>query len=632
MPDKSPDKASLREGFLLNYRAFQLMNKACPQMFLSVFCAAVSRAVTPYVGIYFSARILTELAGERRPEVLWQWVGITVAVTALLMLLNAVLSRWTNCRRDAGWCNFNKIYANKMLDMDFCSASDQHTHDLRSQIHQNTQWSGWGFSHVLWDFDTAVKAIFSVISAVTLTVSLFTSPVAADSPWAALNHPLTGIAMVALMLVFTLLAPLCSNKANNYWARCADDAKLGNRFFGFFGFMAYDRARALDIRMYNQQIACEYYMNKEKVFVPGSRLANYALGPMGALSGAAASLATVFTGLVYAFVCLKAWAGAFGIGAVAQYAGAITAMSQGVSSLISAVGQMKNNAVFLRTTFEFLDIPHPMYQGSLTTEKRTDRQYEVEFKNVSFKYPAADTYALKDVSLKFRVGQRLAVVGMNGSGKTTFIKLLCRLYDPTAGEILLNGINIRKYRYDDYLAIFSVVFQDFQLLAYPLGENVAIGQAYDHALAMECLYKAGFSDRLAKMPKALDTCLYKEFNDNGVEISGGEGQKIAIARALYKDAPFMILDEPTAALDPIAEAEIYTKFNEIVGDKTAIYISHRLSSCRFCDDIAVFHEGRLTQQGSHEALVADTAGKYYELWNAQAQYYHEGVRGRVAPA
>lgn len=215
----------------------------------------------------------------------------------------------------------------------------------------------------------------------------------------------------------------------------------------------------------------------------------------------------------------------------------------------------------------------------------------------------------------------MAVVGENGSGKTTFIKLLCRLYDPTEGVILLNGIDIKKYDYDEYMSIFSVVFQDFKLFSFSLGQNVAANTNYDESRVIECLTKSGFSDRLAKMPKGLQTCLYKNFDEEGVEISGGEAQKIALARALYKNAPFIILDEPTAALDPISEYEIYSNFNRIVGNKTAIYISHRLSSCRFCNDIAVFSNGSLIQRGSHDMLIQDENGKYHELWNAQAQYY-----------
>lgn len=227
------------------------------------------------------------------------------------------------------------------------------------------------------------------------------------------------------------------------------------------------------------------------------------------------------------------------------------------------------------------------------------------------------------MNIRFKVGKRLAIVGENGSGKTTFIKLLCRLYDPQEGQILLNGIDIRKYRYDDYMNIFSIVFQDFKLISQPLGANVAGSEHYDRERVKKALIDAGFGDRLEQMPHGLDTMLYKDLSDEGVNLSGGEAQKVAIARALYKDASFIVLDEPTAALDPIAEAEIYSKFNDIVHDKTAIFISHRLSSCKFCDEIAVFDNGSVIQHASHDELIADASGKYRELWDAQAQYYTE---------
>jgi len=232
-----------------------------------------------------------------------------------------------------------------------------------------------------------------------------------------------------------------------------------------------------------------------------------------------------------------------------------------------------------------------------------------------------DTYALKDISLKFKIGQRLAVVGMNGSGKTTFIKLLCRLYDPTEGEILLNVLISENMIIVNICLSFRLYFKTLSCFPLALVKNVAANKEFDDVKASNCLNGAGFGERLLKLSLGLETFLYKDFDKKGVEVSGGEAQKIALARALYKDASFIVLDEPTAALDPIAEYEIYSRMNEIVGNKTAVFISHRLSSCRFCNDIAVFHEGRLIQRGNHDKLVSDNNGKYYELWNAQAQYY-----------
>jgi ATP-binding cassette subfamily B protein len=332
-------------------------------------------------------------------------------------------------------------------------------------------------------------------------------------------------------------------------------------------------------------------------------------------------MSTILTGVVYAYVAVKALFGSFGIGNIVQYVGALSQLSSGVSTVMSNIAMTMVNAEALKLYYEFIDIPDVKTHGTLTTEKRADNEYEFEFHNVSFKYPGSDFYALKNLSLKFNIGQRMAVVGMNGSGKTTMIKLLCRLYDPTEGLITLNGIDVKKYDYQEYLDIFSVVFQDFRLFSFPLGQNVASSVDYDRELAEKCLDMVGFGERMKDMPKGLDTTLYKDFEEDGVEISGGEAQKIALARALYKNAPFIVLDEPTAALDPISEFEIYSKFNDIVGARTAVYISHRLSSCRFCDDIAVFHEGELIERGNHDTLVSDESSKYYELWNAQAQHY-----------
>lgn len=624
---KNEEKMTFREAFSLNFRAFKIMRQKMPWMFESIFCSTAVTAIVPYIGIYFSARILNELGGERRPEVLWKWVLLTVVVTALAALLKAVTTRWKNSRASLFYQMQIDVYNDKMLRMDFCVLDEQHTHDLYSQIQQNANWSGWGFPRVQWSFETIVNGGITILSGLALSVSLFTLPVPEGSRYAFLNSPLFILAFLAIMAAVTFLAPLCATKADSYWVKAADGATFGNRFFSFFGFIMHTKERMLDMRMYNQQEICSQSYKQTNTFSPGGPMARYSKGPVGGLVALSAAISTVFTGFAYLFVCLKAWAGAFGVGSVTQYVGAITALAKGVSDLMKIAGEIKNNGEFLRTSFEFLDLPDRMYQGSLTTEKRADRQYEVEFKDVSFKYPGSEDYALRHVSMKFKVGERLAVVGRNGSGKTTFIKLLCRLYDPTEGQILLNGIDIRKYKYEDYLQVFAVVFQDFQLLAFPLGQNVAAAQDYDRKRAEKCLRMAGFGERLDSMPEGLDTCLYREFDEKGVEVSGGEAQKIALARALYKDAPFIVLDEPTAALDPIAEYEVYSHFDELVSDKTAIYISHRLSSCRFCDEIAVFDHGQVVQQGSHDSLLADENGQYAKLWHAQAQYYEKHKDG-----
>ena len=627
MMAKKTEYPRMKEALRLHFRAFKDLSRSCPGLFLSMTLNSVFAALNPYVTVYFSARIINELASARRPDVLWQLVLITLGSAAVLSLIRGLMLRWVMAEVGKYYDRKDLIFTDKLMSMDFADIDKTETHDLRSQINQAENWSGWGYGAIINIYSDLSESIIGILGAIALTATLFTLPVPASAgALTVLNHPVFLLVVAAAIGFVTWLSPTCRTKAESFVIRRTEEAKFGNRLFGAFGFISGERSRAADFRMYDQEPIMNHYMLEDKSFSIDGGMARDARGPMGAWAALGSCLSAVITGLVYLFVCLKAWAGAFGVGSVTQYVGAVTALTKHISTFIEQTGRLLNNTPFLETIYQFLDIPNAMYQGSLTTEKRADRQYEVEFRDVSFKYPGSDLWALRHVNMKFKVGKRLAIVGENGSGKTTFIKLLCRLYDPQEGQILLNGIDIRKYRYDDYMDIFSVVFQDFQLIAQPLGNNVAGSIEYDREKARKALIDAGFGERLASMEKGLDTMLYKDLDEKGVDISGGDAQKIAIARALYKNAPFIILDEPTAALDPIAEAEIYSKFNDIAGDKTAIYISHRLSSCKFCDEIAVFHEGGVIQNGTHAELVADVNGKYHELWNAQAQYYTEKIR------
>ena len=618
------EKVSMRNAAALHIRGIKELHKVSPKFFPLLTVYSILSAITPYVTVFFSAQILKELATLRREENLWQWVIAGVLCVGIAAIAKAMLFRRYNSLLNDLYGRKEILFIHKMFSLDFSELDKQENHDLRAQIQQNENWSSWGLMRVEEAYIGAISSVIGLLSGIALTVSLFTSPVPESAGWlTVLHNPVFILVLAAMMIVVSILAGNLSAKSMRCWSDFAEEATFGNRLFGHFGFIGTDKERSVDIRMNNQQRLVRAYWKTNSSFGVDGPFGKAAMGKMGVYASLGVCITTLITGFIYVFTCLKAWGGAFDVGSSTQYVGAATAMVTNVFALTDLLGIMKTNAPYLEKTFEFLDIPNSMYQGSLTTEKRADRQYEVEFRDVSFKYPGSDIWALRHVNMKFKVGKRLAIVGENGSGKTTFIKLLCRLYDPQEGQILLNGIDIRKYRYDDYMNIFSIVFQDFQLICQPLGNNVAGSMDYDRDRVEKALIDAGFGDRLASLEKGLDTYIYKNLTEDGVDVSGGEAQKIAIARALYKNAPFIILDEPTAALDPIAEAEIYSKFNDIAGDKTAIYISHRLSSCKFCDEIAVFHDGGVIQRGSHAELVTDTNGKYHELWNAQAQYYTE---------
>lgn len=603
-------------------RAIRMLHGVTPQFFPIVTLNAIVKAVLPYATVFLSAKILTELATLRRANVLWKWVIVTILATALLSVLRSFFMEREETLLNDIYGRKELLFSEKAMSMDFADADRQEVRSLRAQISQNERWGGLGLINAAIIYKELIGSLTGIFSGIALTVRLFATPVPESagklvllsSPWFLL--PLGGL-FVGISLLSGRLYTVYAQE----YDRLSKDATFGNRVYTYITKLSRQKSIQMDMRIYRQQKIIDALSAQNQVFTAKGIFGRAALGKPGLCWSVAASSATLSVGCIYVFTCLKAWAGAFDIGLVTQYVGAATALAESLNILISSLGSMKVNTTHLDNTFRYLDLPNTMYQGSLTTEKRADRNYQVEFRNVSFKYPGSETWALRNVSMKFQIGKRLAIVGENGSGKTTFIKLLCRLYDPQEGEILLNGIDIRKYRYDDYMGIFSIVFQDFQLISQSLGSNVAGSVDYDPQRVKQALADAGFGPRLESLPKGLDTQLYKDYGEDGIEVSGGEAQKIAIARALYKDAPFIILDEPTAALDPMAEAEIYAKFNEISGDKTAIYISHRLSSCKFCDEILVFDRGSILQQGTHEALLEQASGKYAQLWNAQAQYY-----------
>ncbi len=618
------EKIFLKEALQLNIRGFKLYFRAAPKLFLARAAYAVVMGVVPYVNIYLSAQLVGELAGERNVERMATLVTIVLLSDLFLLIFSESIKHWMMYENTANGNTRELILLQKLLSMDFVDMDSSKTHDKLDQINQNANWAGWGLGVLPRYFEISLRSSISIVCALSLTVGMFFQRVPESAgALRILNHPACIIVMFLLMIGVIVVAAFMEGKAEQRYAECAASARFGNRSWGFFGFGITELERAVDMRIYNQQNIAAHYLVKNDSFQSNSMMGRLIRGSMGFLYAFSSVISASFQGIIYLFVCIKAWAGAFGVGLVTQYIGAVAAFYSGVVALFQAVVKLKSNAPFLKTTFEFLDIPNQMYQGSLTVEKRSDRKYEIEFRNVSFHYPSSKEWALKNINFRFRVGERLAIVGENGSGKTTFIKLLCRLYDPTEGEILLNGIDIRKYDYQEYMSVFAVVFQDFQLLSGSLLENVAAGHVYNRERVRKCLIEAGFEERLSSLPKGLETCLHKAFDKDAVMFSGGERQKVALARALYKDAAFIVLDEPTAALDPIAEQEVYEKFNEIVGDKTAVYISHRLSSCRFCDKIAVFDSGNIVQYGNHKSLLREKERKYYKLWHAQAQYYTE---------
>ena len=391
------------------------------------------------------------------------------------------------------WNWFEKIFSDKQMSLDFVDLENAAIQHQRQEAQENLYMFGNGLAQLFWGISALVRTLVYIVLSLAMTISLFLS----SSGNRFIDHPI----WILIILVCIAIGGLSKSKAtiseNDIFMEYCKNTVWFNRVFLFFGKELYmNPEKAKDVRIYSQNTVAEKMLDKlishEKE--NQSDIVKMALYP------AIAQIIIVFANAVcYLFVASKALFGAFGVGNIVQYVAVLSRLGEGLQELMYLLSDNEVYCTHLQNLFAYLDLPNHMYQGSLTVEKRDDNEYYVEFKNVSFQYPNADAYALKHVNLKFKVGEKLAVVGMNGSGKTTFIKLMCRLYDPTEGEILLNGVNIKKYDYNEYTSIFSVVFQDFRLFSFSLGQNVSASASYDEDKVIECLKKAGFAERIKSL-------------------------------------------------------------------------------------------------------------------------------------
>ena len=325
--------------------------------------------------------------------------------------------------------------------------------------------------------------------------------------------------------------------------------------------------------------------------------------------------------IVYLFLTYKVVFCGMNVGDFSFYLSAVNTFFSRMEDISGNISELMNCGAFVENFRFCIDQSEKIKKTQKAIHLPFSSNYIIEFIDVSFKYPGSENLVLKNINLILRQGESLSVVGMNGAGKTTFVKLLCRLYTPTGGEILINGIPLKDIPFNEYSKIIAAVFQDYKLFAFSFKENIQMDCIKDDKYLYSVIEESGLSERVDKLPHGIDTYLYKEFDPDGVELSGGEGQKLAIARALYKNTPIVVLDEPTSALDPIAEYEIYSRFHILAKGKTAIFISHRLSSTRFTDKVAVFEAGEIKEYGSHSELINVENGIYKKMYELQAKHY-----------
>lgn len=615
MKNKNPKRGTVKKVLTLTHRIV-------PGYIIFLLTTKMMAAAQPFIGIYCSSLILDGLIHLDRFESIFKTVLIMIALDSLLVLIRWRLEGINWVKRHELIQRINKMLSIKTMEIDFDILEKHETLDLIKKAKEGINSFGdiGAFCNNLADI---IEKLATIVYSVALLVPLFipkglqTSESLSGLSWF-LNQWYSLFIMLAVLAFHVLISYKTNKKSSLLQKHFFEKNVSYNRYFGYWFDLIFDYSIGKYIRLYKMQKLMikrveETNKNLEQEFNNWINK-DIKISFIPFLSQAFMQLAS------YAYVGLKAVFGLISAGKCLMYVSSYTRLVESITGISDNFVKIRMESQYLSFFYDYMEIKNKRYEGTIPTEKRDDNIFEIEFRDVSFKYANSDTWALRHVNQKITLGTKNAVVGKNGAGKTTFIKLLCRLYEPSEGQILLNGVDIRYYDYEEYAKLFAIVFQDFNLFSFALGENVSGSVDYDKGRAIKCLEEAGFRERLAKMEKGLDTPLYQYSDENGVEISGGEAQKIAIARSLYKDAPFVIMDEPTSALDPVAEYEIYQNFDKMVEGKTSIYISHRMSSCRFCDNIIVFDEGKIIEQGSHDKLM-EARGLYSELWNAQAQYY-----------
>lgn len=574
--------------------AHRLDGKFIPMVLIS----SLFKAATPLINIIMPKYIIEELMTGRRINVIVMFILITIVGNFILNFTNRYFNKIIEIKNEKMKYEFDLVVGKKIMDLDFEKTEDPEILNLKEQALFPIK----NLNVIKRMIDALVDIISQGIMIVTLGGIIFS-----------LN-----IFLVGIIITIVLLNSFVFNKIEAEQYKFSQDLIPVNREFGYYLRMTTDFSMGKDVRLYNSEpLIMEKIKDADRrsiQFYKNMCRIQDRLGGITLINLQAQML------VIYGYIAYKVFLGVIGIGDFTLYTSAAINFSSSLSQIFNTYIDLIQMCRYLDLFLKFENVESYQKIGNKSASELNN--YKIEFKDVYFKYPRAIDYALKNINITIEPGEKLSIVGTNGAGKTTFIKLLARLYIPTKGEILLNGININQYDYDEYMKLLSVVFQDYKLFSFSIKENISL--TYEEvAVDIEvnnAIEKSGFDRDLKKLEKGIYTPIYKNLENDGIEFSGGQLQKLAMARAIYKDAPIVILDEPTATLDPFSEFEVYSKFNELVGEKTTLYISHRLASCKFCDRIVVFDKGEIVEYGNHNELVKND-GLYNEMYSAQAQYY-----------
>lgn len=560
-----------------------------------------------FLNIILPKFLIEELMDGKNIELLILWGALIVANNVLTKLAENMLNRSLSVKNDVVFHKMNQIMATKIMNLEYSYLENPYYLDLKERATFAITNQGATVNLIRFAFD-ALTGIITLVGLLAIMATL--GPV------------------LIIALIVALVAMLCFYKGmSDYQVKFTQELIPINRRFGYYMGLGFDKNVQKDCRLYDMSEMIsgrmmEYTKETCDMFEQFSRASGKSLGGMNFINDLVAAFCYLYVGL--RTLGTKIGALSLGpqisIGSLTMYVSAAINFSTSMRSVGESVVNTMMMLAYLEPYMEFMSLEEEgVLSGKETLE---DGIKTIEFKDVTFTYPGSEKPVLQNISFALKQGEKISIVGLNGAGKSTLVKLLCRMYKVDSGEILINGKNIQEYDYGKYMETVAAVFQDYRLFNYTIGENISCKEVgADRGKIDRLIREVGLEEKVADLPEGVNSRFGKEYDEKGIEMSGGESQKVAIARALYKEGSLVILDEPASALDPIAEAEVYEKFNGLVEDKTALYISHRMSSSVFCDRILIIDGGKVADFDTHENLMKKTDSLYYKLFQSQAENY-----------
>jgi len=575
-----------------------------PMYILALVFKSLMGGAKMILNVVLPKLLIDEILGAKRPEMLIFFGGLIVLNNVLVKLIENALERYMNVKSSYVNNTMQEKMGEKIMNIEYSYLEDPYYLDLKERACFAIS-NQSAISQVIDYVSQTLTSVFTLVGLLTIMLTL-------------------GPVLIILMVAATLLSLLAYSFSTKKITGLMQQIIPINRRYNYYFNLGMDVQAQKEIRLYDLEPVITDTVLKENR--NSCDLYTNAMKSLGKSMGLMQVIAVCAAALSYLYVGIRTFSDRFGkmlsIGSLTMYVTSAINFSSSMQAMGQQMVMMFQTLAYLDPYLEFMNIEEEVRETG--KEKFEGPINTVEFRNVTFTYPKADKPTLKDISFSVNRGQKISIVGLNGAGKSTLVKLICRMYKVDSGEILVNGKNIYDYDYRTYMNTISAVFQDYKLFNFTIAENVSCKETNtpeDEEKILRLIDEVGMKDKVSELKNGINSRFGKEYDEEGIEMSGGQSQKIAIARALYKPAEMVILDEPASALDPIAEAEIYEKFNSLVEDKTAIYISHRMSSSIFCDKILIIDGGTVADFDTHENLMKKTESLYYKLFMAQAENY-----------